>query len=179
MVRNTKEKIQEFNVRKDSLIAGTLSSVTYSDAWGMHIPVTASPERMAKLFFEVFPSWFRSLLYVRETIAKAVGLKTSTRENIQHEIEIFSGKPGESISLFHVWERTSEELIMGENDKHLDFRLSFVAEPRDGSYWIAMVTAVQIHNLLGRLYFLPVKPVHKIIVPILLKRIAQRLISEA
>lgn len=109
---------------------------------------------------------------LRELIAKWIGLKTATGMNIEAQLQNFSGQPGESIALFHVLGRTETEILSGEEDAHLDFRLSFFVYPEEeGVQKIVLSTVVQKHNWLGHLYFFFVKPFHRLIVPIILRRI--------
>jgi hypothetical protein len=57
---------------------------------------------------------------------------------------------------------------MGEDDKHLNFRASILHDKAEGT--IYLTTLVHFNNVWGRLYFLPVKPFHKIIMKTLLTR---------
>ncbi|MEM8567447.1 MAG: DUF2867 domain-containing protein, partial [Bacteroidota bacterium] len=85
------------------------------------------------------------------------------------------GQPGESLALFHVKDRTDTEILTGENDKHLDFSLSIMGQPSHQGFEIILTTTVIFNNWLGRLYFFPVKPVHKLLVPAMLERMAKKL----
>lgn len=70
---------------------------------------------------------------------------------------------------------------MGEDDKHLNFRVSFLlhqhtAQPHH--YTFTLSTTVHINNGWGRLYFLPVKPFHTIIARKMIKGIVKQLLQE-
>ena len=62
---------------------------------------------------------------------------------------------------------------MGDRDKHLDVVLSVYKHPLDqgGVQSVSVTTVVHIHNLLGRIYMLPITPLHKLIAPAVLNRI--------
>jgi hypothetical protein len=62
------------------------------------------------------------------------------------------------------------ELVVGVEDSHLDVRVSVLKRPaaRRASYVIGSV--VIILNLLGRLYMLPVAPMHRLIVRATMQR---------
>lgn len=78
----------------------------------------------------------------------------------------------EQIGLFKVFNKTADEVIFGEDDKHLNFRVSLYIEqhPNNGTNKTLIIsTTVKFNNWLGRLYFLPVKLFHKLILPTLLK----------
>ncbi|MBW4457320.1 MAG: DUF2867 domain-containing protein [Nostoc indistinguendum CM1-VF10] len=45
--------------------------------------------------------------------------------------------------------------------------------------WVVVSTVVKFNNWLGRAYFVPVRPVHKIIVPAMMRYGLERSISDA
>ncbi len=62
---------------------------------------------------------------LKNKIVKVAGLKTgeghsSTRADA---VEQFSGKPDDYLGPFKIYGHTEDEIILGEHDKHLDFRL--------------------------------------------------------
>lgn len=65
---------------------------------------------------------------------------------------------------------TELELIVGDDDKHLNFRISVSKTERSGRVFVTIATAVQIHNVLGRTYMLLVKPFHRFIAPYMVRR---------
>lgn len=152
--------------------------VDYEDVFAIDIPSekVIKPEDLVPLFFDVFPNWFKALMFLRETIAKLIGLKTAHGIDIKQQLANFKGEKGESIALFHVFDRSEHEILTGETDKHLDFRLSFFSKPKaENTYQVSLATTVQYNGRLGKLYFFFVKPFHRLIVPVVLKRIAKRL----
>jgi hypothetical protein len=42
--------------------------------------------------------------------------------------EVFQCEVGERAGLFKVFDKTSNEIVLGENDKHLSFRVSFLID---------------------------------------------------
>lgn len=80
--------------------------------------------------------------------------------------------------LFKVFAHTENEVIMGEDDTHLDFRVSLLLSPQQNESHPRMrtiSTTVKFHNRMGRFYFFPVKPFHRLDVPAMMKRIVQQL----
>ena len=59
---------------------------------------------------------------------------------------------------------------MAENDKHLNFRTSVLIDRKEPLSHIYLTTIVKFNNIWGRLYFIPVKPFHRIIIKTLLKK---------
>ena len=65
------------------------------------------------------------------------------------------------------------EALLGVRDKHLDVVLSVYKHPpgQNGVQSVSVTTVVHTHNLLGRIYMLPVTPLHRLIAPAVLTRI--------
>lgn len=168
-------KVYSLPLPPESLIADALDRVDYADTYGIRTNAVVKPETLPPLFFQVFPKWFTGLMYLREALAGIIGLKTAKGIDVRQQLLDFTGKEGESIALFHVMGRSEEEILTGENDRHLDFRLSFMARPRPDGTELILATTVQFNGWLGRAYFLPVRPIHRLIVPLLLKRMVRRL----
>lgn len=165
------------NIPADNLIESALGRNDYLDAFAIRIPAMYEVDlpRLVKSFFYTIPNWCKLLLGLREIIASLIGLKTAGNVNVEEQLKNFTGTPGESIALFHVKGRTEKEILTSEEDKHLDFCLSFFGELKADEYEITLATTVQINGWLGKVYWFFVKPFHKILVPVMLKRIAKHL----
>jgi Protein of unknown function (DUF2867) len=109
------------------------------------------------------------LLRLRTIMVKPFGLKPGMSPS--------RDKAGPAnIGIFPVLDVKPCHLVMGMNDKHLDFRLLVEVEDRsDGKQVVTASTAVKTHNLMGRVYLAFVKPFHRVIVPAMLKRISRPL----
>jgi hypothetical protein len=118
-------------------------------------PTSDSAEEIAIKIFKL-PNWTNLLMSIRNSIAGLLGLKSNkeTRE--------------EQTTYFAIIEKSENEIVMGENDKHFNFRVSILID-RANSF-IYLTTLVHFNNFFGRVYFFPVKPFHKIIVKSILKR---------
>jgi hypothetical protein len=128
-------------------------------------------------FFDCAPAWVSNLLALRNTIVKMLGLKTMTSENRTELRKKFKVKEGNSLGLFKILVKTKQEVIMGVDDKHLNFRVSLLLDQSEKpeSYRLSITTVVQMNNWFGKLYFMPVKPIHKLIVPVMLRGIIRHL----
>lgn len=82
--------------------------------------------------------------------------------------------PGDRVGIFTLISSADNEVLLGDSDKHLDVVLAVFRHPHvtEGVQTISLTTVVHVHNWLGRLYMLPVKPMHKFIAPAVLNRIA-------
>jgi hypothetical protein len=116
------------------------------------------------------PKWAIPLLVLRNILVTPFGLRT-THEGQQSE----AGElvPGELIGFFRIYERHDDEVIMGDDDKHLDYRVSVFREPGAPETLYA-ATWVKRNNWLGHLYLFLVLPFHKLIVKNMVKQIAQQ-----
>lgn len=130
---------------------------------------------VCKSFFSTSPYWVDQLFFLRNRIVRLFGLKVSSGSK-NKAIEEFKGNEGERLGLFKVYKRTEDEIIIGENDKHLNFRVSILLQNVEtDKKSITISTIVVFNNWFGRLYFFPVKLFHKLIVPIMLKSILKDL----
>lgn len=116
----------------------------------------------------VMPGWVNGLLWLRNGLVSPFGLKTAA------DLPPPSGvdpEPGDYVSFFRLDELSSNEAILGEDDAHLDFRVS-VLKTAGPQPLAAISTWVRPHNLGGRLYLLGVLPFHKLIIRRMLANVA-------
>lgn len=119
------------------------------------------------------PRWVNSLMILRNKLVLLVGLKDlGGMANFDVSKPEQAYRPGDRVGIFTLIENSPEEVLLGERDKHLDVVLSVYRKPpdADGKQIVAVTTVVHVHNWLGRLYMLPVKPMHKLIAPAVLSR---------
>ena len=129
-----------------------------------------SIDDIADAFVKPLPRWVDGLMALRNRIVSLVGLKRSKKT--YGEIHSSQFIPGKKIGFFNVYNRTTNELILGEDDKHLNFRVSLFLDHLEGDLSkkiVAVTTVVTFNNWMGSVYFFFVKPFHKQIVPAMLK----------
>ncbi|HYS67576.1 MAG TPA: DUF2867 domain-containing protein [Paraburkholderia sp.] len=145
-----------------------------ADAFAVRLPDNAidDPESLARFVFAHQAGWVAKLMGLRDTIVARFGLKTSK----QLRTEDSSGAR-ERVDIFRIYNRSAHEIILGENDSHLDFRLSVLhqrQDTRDGnSRYLILSTVVHCHNALGRVYILVIAPFHRLVVRSALRRAAR------
>ncbi len=173
-------KPYECDITADELIGQLPQDLHYEDAFAIKVPLEykIGPVGMMKLFFDSIPTWTKALLGIREALVGLIGLKTAKGIDMAKELTDFEGKEGQAIGLFRVLGRGEDELMVGESDKHLDFWLSFIGTSQAESFEMKLATAVVFNGWLGRWYFAPVKPLHRLIVPAVLKRMAKNLLHD-
>ena len=134
---------------------------------------------IGKAFFTSAPNWTAQLFELRNKIVSVFGLKTPEKIKTKKELlDNFKCEPNEKLGLFMVFNKTKDEVILGEDDKHLNFRISLLKEDsteKEGAKKLTISTTVKFNNWFGKLYFFPVKPFHKIIVPKMLKGIIKEI----
>lgn len=137
---------------------------------------------LGKAFFKSGPKWVGALFTLRNKIVALFGLKTSNiNKDRKKVLENFTCEPGDQLGIFKVFEKSENKIILGEDDKHLNFRVSLFKKQYSNeanNKEITISTTVEFNNWFGKLYFLPVRPFHKIIVPTMLKGIIKELEEE-
>lgn len=141
-------------IPEKSTITNGFGSIDYYDSYQIQKPSPKSAEEIARELMKG-PEWANVLFYIRNRVMGIFGLKTE-RNNT------------ETNTFFTTIENKEDEIVMGEDDKHLNFRASIIKDESEGT--IILTTVVHFNNVWGRVYFLPVKPFHKIIMKSLLKR---------
>ncbi|NIF04850.1 DUF2867 domain-containing protein [Chryseobacterium sp. Tr-659] len=133
---------------------------------------------VGKAFFTNGPKWGKKMFAFRNKVVGLFGLKTGSETEKKQKEKDFTCEIGERVGLFKVFDKTSNEIVLGEDDKHLDFRISLLFDKNQkqvNGKSLKISTTVKFHNWLGVLYFLPVRPFHKLIVPAMLKNIIGKL----
>lgn len=104
---------------------------------------------------------------IRNCIVGLFGLKAGNKQEANVADHYSTGSKA---VYFTVTDRNDCEIIMAENDKHLNFRASVLINRNGTDSKIYLTTIVRYNNFLGRLYFMSVKPFHSIIMKSILKR---------
>jgi hypothetical protein len=175
-------KIIKTTIPENSLLISTHKKYDYVDSFQGFINDTENKitsVEIGKAFFSSGPKWVEQLFTLRNRIVSIFGLKTSGDiTNREKQIENFKCEPGEQLGLFKVFAKTENEVILGEDDKHLNFRVSLYLNQQANETKkkdLIVSTAVEFNNWFGRLYFLPVRPFHKLIVPTMLTGMIKKL----
>ena len=153
-----------------------LGFTSYADAYRIALDPERVPDvdTFARMFVKAPPGWIRGLMRARDAVVGLVGLKKSSDAPASGSASEEPVAIGDFLGFFRVTERNDHEIIAGEDDRHLDFRVSFLYERDAGGCFGTISTVVRFNNGLGRAYFVPVAPVHRLIVPAMLDRTARR-----
>ena len=141
-------------IPENSLIRNKFGEVDYCDAYQIKKATKLTAEELSNEIMKL-PNWALILFKFRNLVVGIFGLKTDKN----------TPKPD---TFFTVIEQNDSEIVMGEVDKHLDFKVSIMKNSLENT--ISLTTIVHFNNAWGRIYFFPVKPFHKILIRTLLKR---------
>ncbi|MEC3947908.1 DUF2867 domain-containing protein [Sphingobium sp. HWE2-09] len=136
------------------------------DSFAAHVPIglNCGIREMAEAVLGRPEFWVQGLLFVRDGVVRFLGLQTigDLRE---------ANPVGDRIDFFPILSAHSTEIIVGEDDKHLDFRISVLEiKMPDGGRQLVITTAVRCHNRLGHAYLAVIRPFHRLIIHSRLRR---------
>ncbi len=156
----------------DARANGFYAVTQLADAYAISLPAGAvvDPEVLARCIFESQPVWATKLLQLRDTLVSVFGLKTAK------QLTTPSADASEKrIAIFKIYASNAKEVFLGEDDSHLDFRISVQIRPATASSTpqLTVATVVHCHNLLGRTYITLIAPFHRLIVQAALRRAAK------
>ncbi len=143
--------------RPTSVDTGALDALLpgwdFADAFVVDGPAPADATAAARALFELTPRG-RAVLSLRDLLVRPLGLEPAL---------------GTRDELFPVVGRRPDRVVLGLDDRHLDFRVLVDVSPGQ----VRCTTGVR-RRPLGRAYFAVVAPFHRRIVPGMLERAARR-----
>jgi hypothetical protein len=167
MEREKKYMTRIYQIRElpeKTLITKNMASVDYYDSYMIKKKTDDSINEIAQKILTL-PGWIIFVLRLRYyLIVKPFGLSTGRFDNKTENSE----ENSEPVSVI---EKSENEIVMGSDDKHLYYRISIMKKKIEQESEIYLNTIVRYNNIWGKLYFLPVKLGHKLVVKSLLKKI--------
>src|SRR5258708_26693212 len=134
-------------VPTDSALAPLYVGADLLDAFAIHVPAGASDdlEVLARAAFERQAGWIRALTWVRDAVMAPVGVKSS------RAIGAAAAARGSVIGYFPLLSKSAGELVVGEDDRHLDFRVAILLRAgAAGRREVVAGAGGHCHNPLGR-----------------------------
>jgi hypothetical protein len=120
------------------------------------------------------PAWIDTLMGLRNRIVSMLGLKDlgalsqidALRTSSQYQ-------PGDRVGIFTLVSKSDTEVLLGDKDRHLDVVVSVHKQDAEGhgAAIVTVTTVVKVHNWLGRLYMVPVRPAHRVIAQAMVRAI--------
>lgn len=118
-----------------------LPGYQFADAYKVPAPRGIDAIEATRQAFARGPRWIRTLLGLRNRLGRLVGLRPAPASG------------------FPIIRQAPDEVLMGFDDKHLDFRV--VATVNGG--FVTLTTIVRWHNAWGRAYLAAIMPFHRAI----------------
>ncbi|EFO28918.1 conserved hypothetical protein [Roseibium sp. TrichSKD4] len=161
---------------KDSLLQAYVADKDHLDVFCASLDdrpdlLTCDIRALADRVLKADVPWVEKLMGLRDAIAKPFGLKTAadmtggTEQRDVSELEV-----GDRIGFFKIYAISENEIILGENDWHQDFRISILRVSDADGAKVYAATCCRRHNLAGHAYLALIMPFHKRIVMTFLDR---------
>jgi len=156
-------KIISVDLPEQSVSKQFITSLDYFDAFKVKLNIPSlGVDSIYIAIFSHAPKWIRLLMATRNKIVRLFGLDTG-KGSKQEEIKKLT--VGDKYGVFKIFDIQQNEIIAGEDDSHLNFRVSILKE----NNYLILSTLVQYNSKFGKFYFFIVKPFHKIVVKGMLK----------
>ncbi|WP_213954600.1 DUF2867 domain-containing protein [Variovorax sp. dw_954] len=160
-MRSTSLRAHVSALPKEARVAPLYAGAFLADAFAIDLPPGDPPHdalSLARMTLEKQAPWVERLMDVRDGVVKLFGLKTADALRADT-----TRTP--RVGFFRIYETHGDEVVLGEDDRHLDFRVSVLRRPAAaGGHEMVLVTVVHCHNLLGRNYIRLIAPFHRMVV---------------
>lgn len=125
---------------------------------------THSLEDICQLIFNSEPPWVTILFKIRNLLARFVGLKMEQPADYHTDFVV-----GGYIKFFKIYTIAENEVILGADDSHLNFR-AVISRAQGTMDNIKVTTLVKFNNKTGKIYMKLIKPFHKAVLIGLVKK---------
>lgn len=153
------------NLPVGTSITKNLSNVDYDDSYMIMVEHDESIEIISEKILSL-PRWVIVALRIRYyLLVKPFGLNTGKFNDVEKDSKSnFIPVP--------IIDKNENEIVMGADDKHLYYRISVMKKKVEEITEIYLSTIVKFHNIFGKIYFIPVRIGHKLVVRSILKRMS-------
>ena len=160
MSTKTTDSVTPVPLPLDSDIVHLYATTNLADAYSIELPpeATGDPEVLARFIFAQRSVWGDALMRLRDVLVARLGLKTSGQM-----ASLSAEEQAARVAIFRIYKITPTEIVLGEDDTHLDFRVSILcsAASPNSARRLTVSTVVHCHNLLGRIYIRIIAPFHR------------------
>ncbi len=158
-----KRKVHITQLPENSICKKYIETIDFKDTY--KVMLSKTDISIEDIYINVFahsPKWINRLLAIRNKIVGVFGLDTYKEPNKVVKENLCVGK---KTGIFKIYALFENEIIAGEDDKHLNFRVSVFKEKNKAF----ISTLVHYNNWFGKVYFFIIKPFHKAVVKAVLK----------
>jgi len=139
----------------------------FHDAWSINaVEPGLDPLSQFLRVAEATPAWIDGAMKLRNRLVSPLGIKNlDGLSEINRSKSSSAYKVGERVGIFTLISTSETEVLLGDSDKHLDVVVSVHRRQLDQAVQavVTITTVVNVHNWLGRLYMVPVRPAHRLI----------------
>lgn len=138
-----------------SLIRNVYAQPDLEDAWQVarRPGMSTDPQEWADACFQRPPTWVGALFLVRNTLVRFVGIDPAP----------------DADKAFATVAASADEVLLGSDAGHLDFRVSVLVEDRT----VTVSSVALTHNRRGAWYLAAIAPIHPVVVRGMLRRAAR------
>jgi hypothetical protein len=173
MCSDRKAQVRRTTPPPESVVAGWYGNASLLDSYGTALR-SAKPDSMRVLATRTVgdpPAWIKALVAMRDTMVAPFGVKSSG--------EVRAARADDDrVDFFPVQWEGDDEIVLGEDDRHLDFRLSLLRRHSPTGPQLIATTVVRAHNAFGLTYLNLIRPFHHLVVRTNLARFARAQGSE-
>jgi hypothetical protein len=157
-------RVARVGLPQRSVLKPLYAKAGFADAFAIDLPSSATGDagRLAAHMLMGQARWVGWLVALRDMLVAGFGLKTSSQ--LRDDVAT------DRIDFFRVYDRRRHEIVLGEDDRHLDFRLSVLVEESALCRRLVATTVVTFNHLGGRAYIAGIAPFHRLIVKSSLRR---------
>ena len=177
-MNTTLRRVHAVPLPEGSVIHTTLPGADYADAYRAAEPQPTACALQAWLDVVArTPPWTHALMALRNRLVRLVGLKgVGQLDDVHGERarphDAASYRTGDRVGIFFIRHLGEREVVMGQDDKHLNVQVSLSKQVMGGQPVVVLSTVVHIHNRLGHAYMAVITPFHRLIVRSMLQRLA-------
>jgi len=157
--RECKARVRRTTPPPESVVAGWYENASLLDSYSIDLS-SSKQHSMRVLAIRTVgdpPAWIKALVAVRDAMMTPFGVKTSG--------EVRASRPdNERVDFFPVQWEGNDEIVLGEDDRHLDFRLSLLRRNSPTGTQLIATTVVHSHNAFGLTYLNVIRPFHHLVV---------------
>jgi len=143
----------------ESVVANWYENASLLDSYRIALSASeqSSMRELAARTLANPPAWQRALIALRDAMVTPFGIKTSDTVRTTPDDR-------ERVDFFPVHWEGKDEIVLGADDRHLDFRLSLLRRRSPIGTLLIATTVVHTHNLLGIAYLTAIRPFHHLVV---------------
>jgi len=168
MCLERKARVRRTTSPAESVIAGWYENASLLDSYCIDLSLSKqhSMRELANRTVGDPPGWVKALLAMRDAMVTPFGVKTSGDVRA-------SRANNERVDFFPVQWESKDEIVLGEDDRHLDFRLSLLRRNSPTGTQLIATTVVHSHNAFGLTYLNVIRPFHHLVIRTTLARFAR------